>query len=143
LNSTSNLEGNAFASFLLGQTNDGSVPVNAILHYTWNFVAPWFEDDWRLNDKLTLNLGFRWDFNSPVHEANNQLNYAFDPTTLNPISGAVGQQMMGGIRFVGVGGAPDTPWKFDWNNWQPRAGFAYQINDKTVLKGGYGKYFEN
>jgi hypothetical protein len=143
LNSTSNFEGNAFASFLLGAPSGGNVPVNALLHYTWTFVAPWLEDDWRIGSKLTLNLGFRWDFNSPVSEASNMLNYAFDPTIVNPISAAVGQQVMGGIRFVGVGGAPATPWKFDWNNWQPRAGAAYQLNDKTVLRAGYGKYYEN
>ena len=143
LNSTSNFEGNAFASFLLGAPNDGLVPVNLFPHYYWNFVAPWIQDDWRLTSKLTLNLGFRWDFNSPVHEAENRLNYAFDPTIVNPVSAAVGQPVMGGIQFTGVNGAPTTPWKFDWNNWQPRVGAAYQINDKTVLRAGYGKYFLN
>jgi hypothetical protein len=143
LNSSSNFEGNAFASFLLGAPSGGNVPVNVFPHYSWTFVAPWVEDDWRLTSKLTLNLGFRWDFNSPVHESQNRLNYAFDPTIVNPISAAVGQTVMGGIRFVGVGGAPKTPWKFDWNNWQPRVGAAYQLNDKTVLRAGFGKYFEN
>jgi Carboxypeptidase regulatory-like domain/TonB dependent receptor-like, beta-barrel/TonB-dependent Receptor Plug Domain len=143
LNSNSNLEGNAFASFLLGAPADGNVPVNLFPHYYWNFVAPWIQDDWRLNDRLTLNLGFRWDFNGPVHEQENRLNYAFDPTIVNPISGSIGQQVLGGIQFLGVGGAPTAPWKFDWNNWQPRVGAAYQINDKTVLRAGYGRYFLN
>jgi carboxypeptidase family protein/TonB-dependent receptor-like protein len=143
LNSTSDLEGNAFASFLLGAPAGGSVPVNLFPHYYWSFVAPWIQDDWRVTNKLTVNLGFRWDFNSPVHEEKNRLNYAFDPTLTNPISGRVGQPIMGGIRFLGVNGAPTTPWKFDWNNWQPRAGAAYQIDEKTVLRAGYGKYFLN
>jgi hypothetical protein len=143
LNSTSDLEGNAFASFLLGAPSGGNVPVNLFPHYYWNFVAPWIQDDWRLNSKLTLNLGFRWDFNSPVHEAQNRLNYAFDTTLTNPVSARVGQPVVGGIQFLGVGGAPTTPWKFDWNNWQPRAGLAYQINEKTVMRAGYGKYFLN
>jgi len=51
--------------------------------------------------------------------------------------------VLGGIQFVGVNGAPDTPWAFDKNNWQGRAGFAYQLNEKTVLRGGYGRYFQN
>ena len=50
---------------------------------------------------------------------------------------------MGGIRFLGVNGAPNTPWKYDKNNWQARAGMAYQINEKTVFRAGYGKYFLN
>ena len=48
------------------------------------FAAPWIQDDWRVSDKLTLNLGFRWDFNGPVHEEENRLNYIFDPTHREP-----------------------------------------------------------
>jgi hypothetical protein len=143
LNSTSDLEGNAFASFLLGAPSGGSVPINLFPHYYWTFVAPWIQDDWRLTNKLTLNLGFRWDLNSPVHEAKNRLNYAFDPNLTNPVSTGVGQTVKGGYQFLGIDGAPTTPWKFDWNNWQGRVGTAYQINEKTVLRAGYGRYFEN
>jgi hypothetical protein len=145
LNSTSELEGNAFASFLLGAAGGGSVAVNPKAHYQWFFAAPWIQDDWRVNDKLTLNLGFRWDINGSVTEANNQLNYAFDPTVVNPVSTRMpgGQQILGGIRFAGVNGAPRSLWKLDKNNWQGRVGLAYSLNDKTVVRGGYGKYFLN
>ena len=119
------------------------MPVNAFPHYSWMFVAPWVQDDWRVSSRLTLNLGFRWDFNSPVHESQDRLNYAFDTTLVNPISSRVGQQVLGGIRFVGVDGAPKTPWEYDWNNWQPRVGATFQINEKTVLRAGYGRYYEN
>jgi hypothetical protein len=59
------------------------------------------------------------------------------------VSARVGQQVMGGIRFVGVDGAPDRPWKLDKDNFQFRVGTAYSLNDKTVLRAGYGKYFLN
>jgi hypothetical protein len=78
-----------------------------------------------------------------VTEADNMLNYAFDPTIVNPISAQVGQQVMGGMRFAGVDGAPDRPWKYDKNNYQFRVGTAYQINEKTVFRAGYGKCFLN
>ena len=143
LNSTSALEGNAFASFLLGAPSGGNVDVNPKPHYKWFFVAPWIQDDWRVNNKLTLNLGFRWDINGSVTEENNMLNYAFDPTIVNPVSARVGQPVMGGIRFAGVNGAPDRPWKHDKNNYQFRVGTAYSINEKTVLRAGWGKYFLN
>jgi hypothetical protein len=143
LNSTSELEGNAFASFLLGAPNGGNVDINPKAHYQWFFAAPWIQDDWRVTSKLTLNLGFRWDINGSVTEENNQLNYAFDPTVVNPVSARVGQQVLGGIRFAGVNGAPESLWKLDKNNWQGRVGLAYSLNDKTVLRGGYGKYFLN
>jgi hypothetical protein len=143
LNSTSELEGNAFASLLLGAPSGGEVAVNENRHYEWFFAAPWVQDDWRVSSKLTLNLGFRWDFNGGVKEADNRLNYAFDPTLVNPVSAAVGQQVLGGIQFAGVDGAPERPYRYDKNNYQFRAGFAYQINEKTVVRGGYGKYFLN
>ena len=143
LNSNSATEGNAFASFLLGAPSGGNVDVNPKPHYKWFFAAPWIQDDWRVNNKLTLNLGFRWDVNGSVKEENNMLNYAFDPTIVNPVSARVGQQVFGGIRFAGVNGAPDRPWKLDKNNWQARIGMAYSLNEKTVIRGGYGKYFLN
>ena len=143
LNSTSNLEGNSWASFLLGAPASGNVPVNLFPHYYWNYIAPWIQDDWRVTNRLTLNLGFRWDLSSPVHESQNRLNYAFDPSIVNPISSKIGQTVNGAVTFVGVGSNPITPWKFDWNNWQPRVGAAYQLNEKTVLRAGYGRYFEN
>ena len=143
LNSNSALEGNAFASFLLGAPSGGEVPVNVFPHLQWTFVAPWIQDDWRVSDKLTLNLGFRWDFNSPVRESQNRMNYAFDPTMVNPVSASVGQPVLGGVRFAGVEGSPKTPWKFDKNNYQVRIGGAYNLNERTVLRAGYGKYFQN
>jgi hypothetical protein len=143
INSTAALEGNAFASFLLGAPNSASVDVNPKPHYQWLFIAPWIQDDWRVTNKLTLNLGFRWDINGSVTEENDMLNYAFDPTIINPVSGRVGMPVMGGIRFAGVDGAPDRPWKLDKDNWQGRVGMAYSINEKTVFRAGYGKYFLN
>ena len=143
LNSTSVLEGNAFASFLLGAPSSGSVDVNPKPHYEWLYAAPWIQDDWRVNSKMTLNLGFRWDFNGAVREADNMLNYVFDPTMVNPVSSRVGQQVMGGLTFAGVNGAPTQPWKYDKDNYQFRVGTAYSINEKTVLRAGYGKYFLN
>jgi hypothetical protein len=143
LNINNPLQGHSFASFLLGAPANGSVNVNPKPHYQWFFVAPWIQDDWRVNNKLTLNLGFRWDVNGSVTEENNMLNYAFDPTIVNPVSARVGQQVRGGIRFAGVDGAPNRPWKLDKDNWQGRVGMAYSLNDKTVLRAGYGKYFLN
>jgi len=143
LNSTSTNEGNSFASFLLGAPSSGSVDVNPKPHYEWFYVAPWIQDDWRVNSKLTLNLGFRWDINPAVREADNLLDYVFDPTIVNPVSSRVGQQVMGGYTFAGVNGAPEKPWKTDKNNYQFRVGTAYSINEKTVFRAGWGKYYLN
>ena len=88
------LSGSSFASFLLGAPSTGFIDNNALPDYHWNFVAPWVQDDWKVNDRLTLNGGFRWDFNSPLSESDNRLNYIFDPTLVNPVSSAVGSQVM-------------------------------------------------
>ena len=106
-------------------------------------MAPWIQDDWKVSNRLTVNGGFRWDFNSPVGEKDNRLNYIFDPTIVNPVSAASGRQVLGGLTFAGVNGAPDRPWTYDKNNFQFRGSFAYQLNGKTVLRGGYGRYFLN
>jgi hypothetical protein len=143
LNSTSELEGNAFASLLLGAPSGGDVPVNLFPHFLWTFAAPWVQDDWRLTDKFTVNAGFRWDFNSPVSEAEQRQSYIFDTNLANPVSARVGQPVKGGLTFVNQNGAPKSPWQYDKNNYQLRIGGAYQLNQKTVLRGGYGKYFLN
>ena len=77
------------------------MPVNLFPRLAWTFIAPWVQDDWRVTPKLTLNLGFRWDFNSPVSEAGDQLNYIFDPTLVNPVSAKVGQQVLGEVVTKG------------------------------------------
>jgi Carboxypeptidase regulatory-like domain/TonB-dependent Receptor Plug Domain len=137
------LSGSSFASFLLGAPTTGFIDNNVLPDFQWSFIAPWVQDDWKISNRLTLNAGFRWDFNSPVGEKQNRLNYVFDPTIVNPVSAAVGRTVMGGLTFVDVNGAPDTPYKYDTNNFQFRGGFAYQLAPKTVMRGGYGRYFMN
>ena len=139
LNSTSVLEGNAFASFLLGAPSGGNVDVNPMPHYEWFFVAPWIQDDWRVKNKLTLNLGFRWDFNSPVKEADDRLNYVFDPAIAIRFRRKVGQPVMGGLTFAGINGAPNKPWKYDKNNYQFRVGTAYSDQRQDRVARGMGQ----
>jgi hypothetical protein len=135
--------GSALASFLLGAPNSGSIDNNVLPDFHWSYVAPWIQDDWKITSRLTVNAGFRWDFNSPVSEQEDRLNSIFDPNLANPVSAQVGLPVRGGLTFVGVDGNPERPWKWDYNNIQLRAGTAYQLNEKTVLRGGYGRYFLN
>ncbi len=143
------LSGNSIASFLLGAAASGAIDNNFYPTLRWNYYAPWVQDDWRLTDRLTLNLGLRWDLNTPVYEEQNRLNYGFDETTVNPVTSRINQQQFpgyvvrGGLGFVDVDGNPIYPYQFDKNNIQPRLGFAYMLTDETVLRGGYGLYFIN
>jgi hypothetical protein len=127
--------GNAFASLLLGYPATGSVPINASFAYQHLYYGAFFQDDWRISRKLTLNLGLRWDYESPTSERYNQLNAGFDKTTASPIQ-APGLQLKGGLLFTSQDNR--LPFQRDLNNFGPRLGVAYQLNEKTVLRGGYG-----
>ena len=143
------LSGNGFASLLLGAPTGGNIDFNVFPIYGWKYLAPWIQDDWKVNRKLTLNLGLRWDLNSAVRERHDKMNSIFDPEAPNPVQSRIdaarfpGLQLRGGLRFAGVDGNPREPWAFDKNNVQGRLGASYQVNEKTVLRGGYGRYFMN
>jgi hypothetical protein len=143
------LSGNAIASFLLGAPAGGAIDNNFYPTFRWNYYAPWVQDDWKVTNRLTLNLGLRWDLNTPVFERDNRLNYGFDTSTINPVSSRInpllfpGYQVRGGLGFVDVSGNPQYPYPFDRNNIQPRIGLAYLLGEKTVVRGGYGLYYVN
>lgn len=143
------LSGNSVASFLLGAASGGNVENNFYPTFRWNYYAPWVQDDWKLTERLTVNLGLRYDLNSPVFEEHNRINYGFDTQVVNPVSTRINQQQFpgyqvrGGLGFVGVEGNPRYPYQWDKNNLQPRVGFAYLFDEKTVMRGGYGLYYIN
>jgi Carboxypeptidase regulatory-like domain len=120
---------------------------NAFPIYMFKYYAPWFQDDWKVTRKLTLNFGLRYDLNKPGVERYGRSNAGFDATTVNPANARIdrsklinGSQIVGGLLFAEEGQAAV---KTDKNNFQPRVGFAYSIDDKTVLRGGYGRYYVN
>ncbi len=143
------LSGNALASFLLGAPSLGGIDNNFYPTFRWNYYAPWVQDDWKIGNRLTLNLGLRWDFNTPVFEEDDRINSTFDTTTVNQQLTALVQQrtpgyvVRGGPTFVNVNGASQYPYKRDNNMIQPRVGFAYMLDDKTIMRGGYGIYYLN
>ncbi len=143
------LSGSAFASLLLGAPSGGNVDNNALPTYRWFYVAPWIQDDWKLTSRLTLNLGLRYDVNTPPVEEANRMNYVFDPAVPSPVASHIdktrfpGLDLRGGLRFAGVDGNPRTPWALDQDNLQPRLGATFQLDDKTVLRGGYGRFYLN
>ena len=141
----SNNSGNSVASLLLGGVG-ASVYVTDTAFYSYRYFAPWIQDDWRLTPRLTLNLGFRWDFQTPPTERHNRANSGFDATVINPLSNQVPASfgpIHGGLTFAGVDGERRGPFNLDITNLQPRIGFAYTLYPNVVLRGGYGRYFTN
>jgi len=133
----STTQGSGMASFLLGYVESGTLqhtfPIATESSY-WGFYV---NDDWKVSRKLTLNMGLRYDIDLPRTERYNRLSY-FDITAPSPIAGKVPgyPNLFGQMKFVDGNNRRQTP--TDLNNWGPRFGFAYSINDKTVFRGAYG-----
>lgn len=131
--------GFGMASFLLGFVNSFSLrDTDPLDRYSW-YLAGFLQDDWKVTPDLTLNLGVRWETDTPIMDKNDRLN-SFDMAAINPISGTPGV-----VRFAGVGGWPRRPHDPDWNNFGPRFGFAWRPfgAPKLVLRGGFGLFFEH
>lgn len=144
--SNANGTGSPYASFLLGLPSGGQVthePTAADASIYW---AVYVQDDWKVSQKLTLNLGLRWDMDIPRTERYNRLSY-WDPTLPSPIQGQVPANacpycgdLVGQMVFVGspqskYGRYQGPP---QWKDFGPRFGFAYSPYSKMVLRGGFG-----
>lgn len=129
--------GSGFASLLLGFTTGFALRETEVLDRSSHYLAAFVQDDWTVSPNLTVNLGLRWETDTPIKDKNNRMN-GFDPDAINPVSGTRGV-----VRFVGVDGYPELPYPTDYNNFGPRIGFAYRPfkDGRTVLRGGFGIFF--
>jgi hypothetical protein len=136
--------GDGLASMVLGTMDSGTIYVGPNSFFSYPYFAPFFEDDWKVNRKLTVNLGVRWDLQGPPSEANNKMVGSFDTTTPNPVASEItsslpnGVGLVGGMTYAGVDGQPRTLFSWSLLAFQPRLGFAYALDDKTVIRGGIG-----
>ncbi|MGO8787461.1 MAG: carboxypeptidase regulatory-like domain-containing protein [Terriglobia bacterium] len=137
--SASSTAGNAFASFLLGTASSGSVtaaPALALQSIDYGFYG---QDDIKITPKLTLNLGLRYEYQAPWTDRFNRLtNFNFQ--AVPPLT-ATGLNLHGALSFVGVDGNPRGQWNPSRDNVAPRAGFAYSLDQKTVIRGGAGLFY--
>jgi len=141
--------GDSFASFLLGmpggfsgdRTLGGQQFFPLYPFYQNWYTALYFQDDWKVSRKLTLNLGLRYDINAPASEKYNRINRGFDPGASSVT--VPGLNLRGGLQFAGVGSNPANSGDLYRNTWQPRIGVAYQVSDRLVLRGGFGRYYMN
>jgi hypothetical protein len=144
--------GQGLASFLLGIPTGGGIDLNASYSEQSTFSALYLHDDWKLTRKLTVNLGLRWEYETAPTERFDRTARGFDFTTASPISAAalanyakspdvipVSQfKTMGVLTFAGIGGQPRGYFDTAKKNFAPRVGMAYQLNQKTVVRAGYG-----
>jgi hypothetical protein len=154
--------GSGWADFLLGLPSGGNVNWNdSLFDYQpiWNL---YFQDDWKVTHRLTVNLGLRYDVQVGLKERYNELPRGFCETCVNPITSdgvyqanvasagniaawqAAGvntsalSQVLGTIAPAGQNGHAKSAYDTDWSNIAPRFGFAFAVNPKTVVRGGWG-----
>ncbi len=133
------VSGNEFASFLLGYPASGYVDRNIDPAWRHHYYAMFFQDDWKITPKITLNIGLRWDYESPDVERYDRMIRSFDRDVASPIASKVsGLTLKGGLVYAGVGGVPRGAFASDKNNFQPRVGIAWNVASKWVLRAGYG-----
>lgn len=135
--------GDAFASLMAGAGAPGvgaagSTGLNVFPALTYYMDGGYIQDDWKVNKKLTLNLGLRYEVQPGPTTRHNDQAY-FDFQALNPISAAAGLPVYGEVVY-------NTPgnrglWKTNWRDFGPRVGFAYAVTPKLVFRGGFGMYY--
>jgi hypothetical protein len=152
--------GNAVADMLLGYYNNvgGFVPgplsptntAGNPQDHVFNYFAPYFMDNWKVNQKLTLDLGLRWDYRAAAYEASNHffwldtknanggLCYADPKLSTNGV--APGGDATSGPILRYCGSVPHPGQKTPW---APRVGITYRLTPKTVFRGGYGIFFDS
>jgi len=145
--------GQELASFLLGIPTGGVIDRNASRSNQTLYNGIFFHDDWKVSRKLTLNLGLRYELEGATTERYNRNLRGFDTTVSSPIEAAAKAayaanpipeipagsfSVKGGVLFANDDNRGF--WEGDKNNFQPRIGFAYQLNQNTVLRGGFGVY---
>jgi len=150
------LDGNSFASFLLGfpsalSTRQSqitrSTPVNLYTYYSGGYA----QDDWRVSSKLTVNYGLRVENETGMAEKDNNFTVGFDPEATSALSsvtlpadtvaGVGPRTVKGGLMYAGVNGNKTTQGNPPKLKWSPRVGTVYSMNTKTVLRAGYGLYW--
>jgi hypothetical protein len=129
--------GNGAASLLLGFPTAFSQSQTQVIDRYSYYLSGFVQDDYTVTRNLTLNLGLRWETDTPITDSNNRMN-GFSSSQINPVSGTPGV-----VKFAGLNGFPTQPYSTDWNNFGPRFGFAWKPFDSglTVVRGGYGVFF--
>jgi len=132
--------GDAVASALFGLVDTATLNYGAFSGVRYKDYSFYAQDSYKVRPRLTLNYGLRYDLGLPASEAFDRFS-AVDPTLANPGAGNI----LGAYTYFGTGTGrngrkrPQDTYKKAFG---PRVGFAYSINDKTVLRGGYGIFYQ-
>ncbi len=132
------------ASMLLGTPASGDFLKATKMFQYVDYWAMYFHDDFRINSKLTLNYGIRYEYETGLKATNNTLITGFDRSVPNPIQVTTpvsGFTPKGGLTYAGLNGGGTQTGNLNRNKFSPRVGMAYQLNSKTTLRAGYGIFW--
>jgi len=135
-----NSDPHSLAAFLLGYPSDGFITVARPTNAYINYYAGYAQDDLRISPDLTVNLGLRYEFEQGLQEKNDELTVGFDRDRAWPVQ-VPGLSLKGGLMYAGVDGYPTHQSDPSKTKFAPRAGFAWSVNPKTVVRGGYGLFY--
>ena len=136
--------GSDLASLLLGVPANGDFLKATKMFQYVDYWAVYFHDDFRINAKLTLNYGIRYEYETGLQATNNTLITGFSRTIANPIAvtaPVAGFTPKGGLLYAGQDGGRTQTGNLNRNKFSPRVGMAYQLNAKTTLRAGYGIFW--
>ncbi len=150
-------KGGGLANFLLGIPTGGNIVSNDSYAYQNTELGLFVQDDWKLTPRLTLSLGLRYEMPGPLTERFNRSVGGFDFSAASPIEAAARTnyqarpipevpvenfRVLGGLTFPGVNGRSRHLTSRDRNNFAPRIGIAFSLDARTVLRGGYGVFYD-
>ena len=152
--------GFSLAELELGYLSSGSQTQNSDFSVRSDYYAGYVQDDWRATLKLTINLGLRWEYETPDIERNGKQIVSFNFNATNSTTAAAAAlyaksvagtnallpatiSPTGGAIFANTNGTGLNPYNSPKYDFLPRVGFAYAITQKTVLRGGYGIFFDS
>lgn len=134
--------GASMAAMLLGYPSGGSITLGTKFFNYARYWAGFFQDDYRINSKLTVNMGLRWERESGPADRNNNFITGFDPKAVSPLQQTVSSpSVTGTVLYAGVNGNGRNAGNPTLNKWSPRLGFAYALNSKTAIRGGAGIFW--
>ena len=153
--------GQSVAELLLGLPDSASITRQSDYIEQSGSWGMFVQDDWKITPRMTLNLGLRYEFETPLHERFNRSTLGFDTSYVQPISSAAqaayasiypniaggfpqlspsGFGLRGGMTFAGLNGNNGGLYNTPKNVFMPRLGIAYRLDNKTVLRSGFGMF---
>lgn len=156
-NSPSSPLGQGVAGVLLGIPDTGRIDRNDSFAARTPYFGLFLQDDWKVTSRLTLNIGLRYEYEGAITERYDRSVRGFAYSAASPIEIAAREnyalqpipqispedfQVKGGLMFANTPGASRGLWYAPATNLMPRVGFAFSFNPRTVIRGGYGLFFD-